>query len=48
MKQIEEKFKRKVKYWLISYQQGSGRDRLVFGLYALLVLIYVWWYTLLP
>lgn len=48
MKQIEKNFKRKMKYWRLGYQQASGRDRLVLGLYALLVLIYAWWYTLLP
>jgi hypothetical protein len=43
MKQIEEKFKRTVKYWRISYKQASGRDRLYMGLFSLLVLIYAWW-----
>ena len=38
MKQIEEKLKRTVKYWRISYQQASGRDRLYVGLFSLLVL----------
>lgn len=42
-KNIEEKLKRKVKYWRISYKQASGRDRLYLGLYGLLILIYVWW-----
>jgi hypothetical protein len=46
MKQIEEKLKRKVKYWRISYRQASGRDRLYLGLYSLLILIYLWWYIL--
>jgi hypothetical protein len=43
MKEIEEKLKRKVKYWRISYQQASGRDRLLMGMYTLMVLIYAWW-----
>ena len=47
MKQIEEKFRRKVKYLRISYKQASGRDRLLLGLYGLLILVYVWWYFLL-
>jgi hypothetical protein len=47
MKQIEEKFKRTVKYWRISYQQANGRDRLLLGLYGLLILIYAWWYMLI-
>ena len=46
MKQIEEKFKRKVKYWLITYKQASGRDRLHLGLYSVLILVYLWWYFL--
>ena len=46
MKQIEEKFKRKVKYWRISYKQASGRDRLHMGLYSVLILVYLWWYFL--
>ena len=47
MKQIEEKFKRKVKYWLITYKQASGRDRLHLGLYSVLILVYMWWYFLI-
>lgn len=43
MKQIEEKFKRKVKYLRVRYQQSTGRDRLYLGLYGLLVIIYAWW-----
>ena len=46
MKQIEEKFKRKVKYWRISYKQASGLDRLYMGLYSVLILVYLWWYFL--
>jgi hypothetical protein len=46
MKQIEEKFKRKVKYWRISYKQANGRDRLHMGLYSVLILVYAWWYFL--
>lgn len=47
MKQIEEKFKRKVKYLRISYKQASGRDRLLLGLYSVLILVYAWWYFLI-
>jgi hypothetical protein len=46
MKRIEEKFKRTMKYWRISYRQASGRDRLSLCLFASLVLAYVWWVTL--
>ena len=47
MKQIEEKFKRKVKYLRVSYKQASGRERGLLGLYGVLVLVYSWWYMLL-
>jgi len=43
MKQIEEKFKRTVKYWRISYKQASERDRMFIGLLTLMVLVYTWW-----
>jgi hypothetical protein len=43
MKRIEEKFKRKMKYWRVSYMQASGRDRLYFGLYGIMILVYAWW-----
>jgi hypothetical protein len=43
MKRIEEKLKRKVKYWRISFMQASGRDRLHVGLYSILILVYAWW-----
>jgi hypothetical protein len=46
MKRIEEKLKRKVKYWRISYQQASEQDRLSIGLFALMILTYIWWVTL--
>jgi hypothetical protein len=46
MKRLEEKFKRTVKYWRISYKQASGRDRLYIGLFALMILTYVWWLSL--
>jgi hypothetical protein len=46
MKRIEEKLKRKVKYWRISYMQASGRDRFHLGLFGLLVLVYAWWASL--
>lgn len=47
MKQVEEKFKRKVKYWRVSYQQTNGRERLFLALYGVIFLIYTWWYLLL-
>jgi len=43
MKQMEEKFKRTMKYWRIRYKQASGRDRLYLGLFSLTVLVYAWW-----
>jgi hypothetical protein len=43
MKRIEEKLKRKMKYWRVSYLQASGRERLSIGMFALLMLTYVWW-----
>ncbi|HSL29125.1 MAG TPA: hypothetical protein VK900_08000 [Anaerolineales bacterium] len=47
MKQIEDKLKRKVKYWRVSYQQASGRERLSIGMFALLMLVYTWWVFLI-
>jgi hypothetical protein len=46
MKRLEEKFKRKMKYWRVSYMQASGRDRMLIGLYSLTILVYVWWFFL--
>ena len=46
MKRIEEKLKRKVKYWRTSYHQANGRERLLLGLYGMLILMYAWWYLL--
>ena len=46
MKQIEEKLKRKVKYWRITYQQANGQERLYLGLFALMMLAYIWWVAL--
>ncbi len=43
MKTIKDKLKRTVKYWRISYQQASERDRLLLGAFTLIVLTYVWW-----
>ncbi len=43
MKQIEEKFKRTLKYLRVSYQQARGRERLNLYMFAMLMLIYVWW-----
>lgn len=47
MKQIEEKLKRKVKYWRVSYLQASGRDRLSVGMFMIMILIYMWWVSLI-
>ena len=46
MKRLEEKFKRTVKYWVVSYKQARERDRLSIWLFALMILIYAWWVTL--
>ena len=43
MKRIEEKLKRKVKYWRVSYLQASERERLSMGMFAVLILVYMWW-----
>ncbi len=43
MRRLKEKVKRTVKYWRISYKQASERDRLLVGVFALMVLTYVWW-----
>ena len=43
MKRIEEKLRRKVKYWRISFMQASIRDRLHLGLFSILILVYAWW-----
>jgi hypothetical protein len=46
MKQLEEKLKRTMKYLRISYQQASERERLVMGMFALIMLTYAWWLSL--
>lgn len=46
MKRIEEKLKRKVKYWRVSFLQASERDRLVIGLFGGIMLTYIWWVIL--
>jgi len=43
MKQIKQKYERIVKYWRISYRQASGRDRLLMGVFTLMMLTYMWW-----
>jgi hypothetical protein len=43
MKQIKQKYARIVKYWRVSYKQSSERDRLILGVFTLLMLTYVWW-----
>jgi hypothetical protein len=47
MKRIEDKLKRKVKYWRVSYMQASGRERLSLGLFGGLLLTYLWWVLLI-
>ena len=46
LKQIKEKFKRTVKYWRVSYVQENRRNPLNFGLFGLMLLIYMWWVAL--
>jgi hypothetical protein len=43
MKQIKDKFKRRVKYLRVSYQQASGRERLSLGMFLLVMATYAWW-----
>jgi hypothetical protein len=43
MRRIEDKFKRMVKYWRVSYSQASERDRLSLGMFAFVMLAYAWW-----
>ncbi|HET9589704.1 MAG TPA: hypothetical protein VFO91_13040 [Anaerolineales bacterium] len=43
MKRIREKLRRTAKYWRVSYQQANGNDRLAIGLFAVTMLVYVWW-----
>ena len=43
MKRINEKFKRIVKYWRVSYKQANQTDRLVMGMCTLAMLVYAWW-----
>jgi hypothetical protein len=47
MKRIEEKFRRKVKYWRISLMQASGRDRMSLGMFMVLILVYMWWVSII-
>jgi hypothetical protein len=46
MKRISEKFRRKVKYLRVSYQQASGRDRFNMALFAVLLVAYAWWVSI--
>ena len=46
MKRITDKFKRKVKYLRVSYQQASVRDRFNLGLFAVLMVAYAWWVSI--
>jgi len=46
MKRLEEKLKRTVKYWRISYQQSREKDRLSMAMFTLVMLVYVWWVIL--
>jgi hypothetical protein len=47
MKRIEEKVRRTVKYWRISFLQSSGRDRVSLGMFMVLILVYMWWASLI-
>ena len=42
-KQINNKFKRAIKYWRVRYQQTTERERLNLTLFAFLAVTYVWW-----
>ena len=46
MKRITEKVRRKVKYLRVSYQQASVRDRFNMGLFAVLMVAYAWWVSI--
>ena len=46
MKQIKEKVRRKVKYLAISYKQTSDKDRLALKMFGIMMLVYVWWVSL--
>ena len=46
MKRLEEKLKRTVKYWRISYQQSREKDRLSIAMFAFVMLVYMWWVIL--
>ena len=46
MKRLEEKLKRTVKYWRISYQQSREKDRLSIAMFTLVMLVYMWWASL--
>ena len=46
MKQIKEKFRRKVKYWRVTYKQADQQERLSLGMFALAMLVYAWWVML--
>lgn len=46
MKRIKDKSKRIVKYWSIRYKQTSERERLSIGMFAMVMLMYVWWMIL--
>ena len=47
MKRLEEKLKRTMKYWRVSYFQASGRDRLSLGMFMVLIFVYMWWFSLI-
>ena len=46
MKRISEKFRRKVKYLRVSYQQASVKDRFNLALFAVLMVAYAWWVSI--
>lgn len=42
-KSPKDKFKRLIKYWRVSYQQSSNKERMSLWMFALVMLIYTWW-----
>ena len=43
VKRPKDKFKRLMKYWRVSYQQASEKERLSLWMFALVMLVYTWW-----
>ncbi len=43
VKRPKDKLKRLVKYWRVSYQQASEKERLSLLMFVLVLLVYTWW-----